>query len=115
MLTKEDGVLEISFEELDRMIGEPVYCQRCSGRGKQIVVGFLAEDGGTDVLTPAEYVDGFDDPGYHARYLPKFRGPIVPDERRRVTLRCRQCEKTCGEWTAKTIRRRLARGVVTVA
>lgn len=103
----------MSFDELDQMIGEPVYCQRCVTNGnRHIVVGFLAVEDGRDGLTPAEYVT-FDDPEHHPRYMPKLR--VKPSFEDPVELRCRHCEKSCGEWKPKTIRKRLRRGVNTVA
>lgn len=103
---------EISFEELGRMIGDPVYCERCLRRGgRHIVVGFLSDEQGKDGLTQAEYVE-FDDPDHRPRYMPKMGA--TPSFTRSVALHCDHCGKPCGEWTAKSIRKRLDRGINTV-
>lgn len=101
----------MSHDELEELIGTPVFCARCSRHDRAIVVGFVTLEEGRPALTPAEFVR-FDDPDYRPRYVPAFRRR--PESMHPVELRCKRCRKSCGQWKAMTINKRLKAGIRTV-
>jgi hypothetical protein len=97
--------MDATWDEVIDMMGQPVACSRCLGRGQLTAVGFLTEAEGRPALSPAERFHP-DDRDWSRTELPSQ----PPQTKAPVDLYCHRCRKSCGTWTARAIAARIGQG-----